>query len=135
MLNRVDRANQIVRLSAAAALVMPMAGAAQAGNLEGDALRALVAGKTVYLAVPLGGEFALTYRRDGQVEGQSPDSMLAGLSPRQDRGSWWVSGQNLCQTWKAWYAGKRYCFTLAPIKDHVVRWTRDDGFSGEARIP
>ena len=135
MLNRARRANRIGRLSVAGALVMAMAGVAQAANLEGDALRALVSGKTVYLPVPLGGEFALTYRRDGQVEGQSPDSMLAGLKPRQDRGTWWVSGQNLCQTWKMWYEGKRYCFTLAPLEGHSVRWTRDDGLAGEARIP
>jgi hypothetical protein len=135
MLNRARRAYRVVRWGAAAALVVAMAGAAQAGNLDGDALRSLVAGKTVYLAVPLGGEFALTYRRDGQVEGQSPESMLAGLKPRQDRGSWWVSGQNLCQTWKTWYGGKRYCFTLAPLGGDTVRWTRDDGLSGEARIP
>jgi hypothetical protein len=106
----------------------------QAAPLEGEALRRLVAGRTMLLAVPLGGEFPLIYRPDGTVTGESPQSLFARLDPKADSGRWWVDGASLCQVWSAWYDGKRHCFTIEPTGPRTVRWVRDDGLSGKARI-
>ena len=50
------------------------------------------------------------------------------------KGSWWVSGDRLCQKWQQWYGGKTFCFTVTKLADNRIRWVRDDGKSGVARL-
>ena len=55
------------------------------------------------------------------------------MTPK-DRGRWWVSGNKVCQKWQQWYDGRTFCFTVAKLSDSRIRWVRDDGKSGVARI-
>ena len=55
------------------------------------------------------------------------------MTPK-DRGRWWVSGNRLCQKWQQWYDGKTFCFTVTKLADNRIRWVRDDGKSGFARL-
>jgi hypothetical protein len=50
-----------------------------------------------------------------------------------DRGKWWISGNQLCQRWTSWMDSKSYCYTLTR-RGNGVRWVRNDGRSGTARI-
>jgi hypothetical protein len=51
-----------------------------------------------------------------------------------DKGRWWVSGNKLCQQWQEWYKGRTFCFTVAKLSSDRIRWVRDDGKSGVARL-
>ena len=51
----------------------------------------------------------------------------------QDRGKWWVAGDQLCQQWSSWMDGKSYCYKLTR-DGATVHWVRNDGHSGTARI-
>lgn len=108
-------------------------GPVAAEPLAGDALKTAVAGKRIFLAIPLGGEFPLRYLPDGRLEGTSPNSLLARLDPTTDTGRWWVKGTALCQVWRHWYEGRRYCFTLETTGARSLSWVREDGLSGKAR--
>ena len=111
-----------------------LAGEASAQPLSGDELKAAIAGRHIYLAIPFGGEFPLHYRPNGRVDGISPKSLLARLDPTTDSGKWWVEGKNLCQQWQVWYRQARYCFTIELTGPKSLNWTRNDGLSGTARI-
>jgi hypothetical protein len=113
-----------------------VAGAALAntGLLNGDELRQTVAGKRIYLAVPLGGEFPLFYRADGRVDGSGESVGLGRFLKPTDSGRWWIQGNRLCQRWTSWYNGKVFCFTVKPAGQGKIAWSRDDGYSGVARI-
>ncbi|MBX9740211.1 MAG: hypothetical protein K2X62_09070 [Beijerinckiaceae bacterium] len=109
-------------------------GLALADNLAGGDLNRTVSGRRIYLATPLGGEFPLYYRADGQVDGSGEAVGLGRFMAPKDSGRWWVSGNKLCQKWTSWYDGKTFCFTLRKTADDRVAWQRDDGLSGVARI-
>lgn len=102
--------------------------------VEGDAIKQLISGKRIYLAAPVGGEFPLFYRADGQVDGSGEAVGLGRFMKPRDKGRWWVSGKNLCQKWESWYEGKTICFTLTDLGGSKVRWVQDNGDSGVARI-
>lgn len=102
--------------------------------LDGKSVRDLVAGKRIYLSVPLGGELPLYYRKDGQVDGSGEAAGLGRFLKPSDSGRWWVDGNRLCQKWRTWYDGKTFCFTLATAGRDRVAWQRDDGEKGVARI-
>ncbi len=122
----------------AVAVVLPLVAHAPAASAEqplaGPALRNLVAGKRIYLATPLGGELPLHYRANGVVDGSGDAVGLGRFMKPKDSGRWWVTGNRLCQKWKQWYDGRTFCFTLAKLSGNKVRWTRDDGMRGVARI-
>jgi hypothetical protein len=105
-----------------------------AQTMSGEDLRALVSGKHVYLAVPLGGEFPLYYRSNGTVEGSGEAVGLGRLLRPTDSGHWWVMGPRLCQKWQNWYDGKPFCFSISRTSASTIDWRCDDGFSGTARI-
>lgn len=107
---------------------------ASADMLSGTALKSFVSGKRIYLAVPLGGEIPLTYRQNGRVDGTGEAAGLGKYMTPKDSGRWWVSGNKLCQKWQEWYDGRTFCFTVTKISDSRIRWVRDDGKSGVARI-
>ncbi len=107
---------------------------ASAEVLSGAALKSFVSGKRIYLAVPLGGEIPLTYRKNGRVDGTGEAAGLGKYMTPKDSGRWWVSGNKLCQKWQEWYDGRTFCFTVTKISDSRIRWVRDDGKSGVARV-
>lgn len=102
--------------------------------LDGKSVRELVAGRRIYLSVPLGGELPLYYRKDGQVDGSGEAAGLGRFLKPSDSGRWWIDGNRLCQKWRSWYDGRTFCFTLATAGKDKVAWLRDDGEKGVARI-
>ncbi len=120
---------------AIAAMALAAAGAALANTpVEGDAIKQLVSGKRIYLAAPIGGEFPLYYRPDGQIDGSGEAIGLGRFLKPTDKGRWWVRGNNLCQKWETWYDGKTICFTLTDLGGSKVKWVQDNGDTGIARI-
>ena len=105
-----------------------------AQELEGAKLKKLVNGKRIYLSVPFGGEFPLYYKTSGIVDGSGEATGLGRTMKPNDSGRWWVNGSKLCQKWQTWYDGKTFCFTISKTADTKIAWTRDDGYSGTARI-
>jgi hypothetical protein len=119
----------------AASLALPAALAqAEFAALAGDELRQAISGKTVYLNIS-GFELPIRYAANGRMSGKM--SAVAASFSRgdgaQDRGKWWVSGDQLCQQWTSWMDGKSYCYKLTR-DGSTVHWVRNDGRSGTARI-
>ena len=107
---------------------------AEPAQLAGDELRQAVSGKTVYLNIS-GFELPINYAANGRMSGKM--STVAASFSRgdgaQDRGKWWVANDQLCQQWTSWMDGKAYCYRLTR-DGATVRWVRNDGRSGTARI-
>ena len=119
----------------ALALGAPAAASASDGNqLSGESLRAFIGGKRIYLAVPLGGEIPLSYRKNGVVDGSGEAAGLGKYMTPKDRGRWWVAGDRLCQQWQEWYDGRTFCFTVRKLSGNRIQWVRDDGKRGVARV-
>jgi hypothetical protein len=119
----------------AASLALPAtASLAEPSTLAGDELRKAISGKTVYLNIS-GFELPIRYTTNGRMSGKM--STVAASFSRgdgaQDRGKWWVAGDQLCQQWSSWMEGKSYCYRLTR-NGASVRWVRNDGRSGTARI-
>jgi hypothetical protein len=102
-------------------------------QLAGADLHAAVAGKTVYVQSPMG-EIPIRYAANGTLHGRTELALLDGESQTSDRGRWWVSDKKLCIQWHSWMEGKAHCFTMHRIGGSTVRWRRDDGKSGTARL-
>jgi hypothetical protein len=118
-----------------AGVAVTLATGASADWLQNDqAVRSLVAGKRVYLSVPLGGEFPLHYRRGGEVTGDGSGLGLGRYFAPKETGEWWVDGGKLCQRFPTWYKSQVNCFRLRPVSETRLQWRRDDGYSGRARI-
>jgi hypothetical protein len=115
----------------ALAVVLGHGTAFGAEQLEGDALRKAVAGKTIDLQTPLGG-LPIKFRTDGTMH--SKTIQLAHYTgSTQDTGIWWVAANKLCQRWERWLEGRSYCFTLRQ-SGRQVQWTRSDGLTGVATV-
>ncbi|HMQ57680.1 MAG TPA: hypothetical protein PKE65_03965 [Rhizobiaceae bacterium] len=121
-------------ISSVALLFVAMLHPAVAEPVSGAALKSLVNGKRVYLSTPFGGEFPLHYRSGGAVTGDGSRLGLAKYFAPRETGRWWVRGDQLCQQWPTWYKGKVTCFRIEKAGDNRIRWTRDDGYRGRARI-
>jgi len=119
----------------AAGLSLPAtATLAEPATLAGDELRQAISGKTVYLNIS-GFELPIRYAANGRMSGKM-SAMAASFSRgdgAQDRGKWWVAGDQLCQRWTSWMDGKSYCYRLTR-NGAKVQWVRNDGRSGTARI-
>jgi hypothetical protein len=102
--------------------------------MNGQEIRDRIAGKRVYLAIPLGGEFPLHYKTNGTVDGSGEAVGLGKYMQPKDSGRWWIAGERLCQQWQSWYEGREFCFTLTDAGPQRLQWTRDDGLTGRARI-
>ena len=100
----------------------------------GKSIGATVAGRRIYLSVPLGGEFPLYYQPNGRVDGSGEAIGLGRFLSPNDSGKWWVENNKLCQQWTQWYDGKVFCFKLEKLPDDKIIWRRDDGYEGVARI-
>ena len=124
-----------MRLPLIAALLTPFAAMpAGAETLSGQAIAELVKGKRVYLATPFGGEFPLHYKPNGQVTGDGTALGLGKYFAPRETGRWFVRENQLCQQFPTWYKGKVSCFSLQKTGDTTLRWRRDDGYSGRARV-
>lgn len=107
---------------------------ASAAQMSGAQIRSEIAGQRIYLKTPFGGEFPLNYRMSGRVDGDGEKLGLGRMMAPRDSGRWWVAGDRLCQQWEKWYKGRPFCFTLEKAGRDRLRWKRDDGMSGVARI-
>jgi hypothetical protein len=125
-----------MRHMAFVALAAMTAGAqeARASSLSGDQLRQLVSGRTVYLSAPLGGEFPLKYSANGTVSGDGQAVGLGRFYAARETGRWFMQGNNLCQQFPTWYSGQRLCFSVQELGNRRIRWTRDNGDTGIARV-
>lgn len=126
------RPHSIFQIIVAAGLAVAP-GLAQAQQVEGDGLRSLVEGKTIYLETPFG-EFPLVYNTDGSVTGDGTDLGLARYFAPRETGQWWIDGPNLCQQFPTWYDGEASCFVIEKTSETTINWQRDDGQAGKARI-
>ena len=104
-----------------------------AEELTGEDLFKAVEGKTVFIDTPLG-EVPIRYMKNGRLAGETDLALLDGELTSRDRGRWWVAEKKLCVQWRNWMEGRQHCFTMHRISPNVVRWRRDDGKSGVARI-
>ena len=98
-------------------------------------LRKTVSGKTVFLIIS-GFELPINYSANGRMTGKM-STAAASLSRgdgSSDSGKWWVENDQLCQKWTAWMDGKTYCYKLTQQGKTTVRWVRNDGRSGTARL-
>lgn len=121
-------------LLAVATMVLALPNAAMAETVSGESLRSMVNGKRIYLKIPLGGEFPLFYKANGQVTGDGSKVGLGRYFAPKETGRWYVDGANLCQQFPTWYKGRVSCFTIQKTGENTLRWQRDDGYSGRARI-
>ena len=123
-----------MRVPVTVAVVAFMVSGAVASDLqlEGEALRRAIVGKTVSLATPMGG-LPISYRADGTMYGLAKGALAAYAGAPRDGGRWWVVADQLCQRWNNWLGGTSYCFRLRQQGTHV-HWTREDGLSGVATI-
>ncbi len=106
---------------------------AQAQQLTGENLHKAIAGKTVFIATPLG-EVPIRYAKNGALSGRTELALFDGESTTFDRGRWWISGSKLCLQWQNWMSGRAHCFTMHRVSPTKVYWRRDDGKSGTARL-
>jgi hypothetical protein len=97
-------------------------------------LRNAISGKTVFLNIS-GFELPISYAANGRMSGKmgAVAASFARGDGAQDRGKWWVAGNQLCQQWSSWMEGKSYCYRLTR-EGATVHWVRNDGRSGTARV-
>jgi hypothetical protein len=107
---------------------------ANSHRLMASDIRDDIIGKRVFLAVPFGGEFPLNYRNDGKVDGSGEALGLGRFVKPEDRGRWWIDANRLCQQFETWYDGEPMCFELYRLDDKRLRWIRNNGQTGTARI-
>jgi hypothetical protein len=107
---------------------------AHAESLTDSDIRKDIIGRTIYLAAPLGGEMPLTYHASGAVDGNGQAVGLGRFIKPSDVGRWWIKSDRLCQQFKTWYDGAPMCFELERDGADKVKWTRDNGQTGVARI-
>ena len=101
--------------------------------LSGAALQSVVAGRTVYINTPMG-EVPIRYAKNGAVSGYTQLALLDGEATTFDRGRWWIAQNRLCLRWDNWMQRATHCFTMHRVGPSTVRWLREDGKSGFARI-
>jgi hypothetical protein len=126
--------NLLRQCLACLALASVASSQAKAGPLSGEEIKSLIGGKRVYLSTPLRIELPLYYKSNGTVVGNISGFSFARLFAPSEAGRWWVDGARLCQKWPTWYKGKQFCFTISKVSDTKIAWTRDDNYSGTARI-
>jgi hypothetical protein len=121
-------------LAASIGLSATAAVGAEPVKLSGDELRQAISGKTVYLKIS-GFELPIRYAANGRMTGKmgTVAASFAKGDGASDSGKWWVADEQLCQKWTSWMDSKQYCYKLTRM-GATVRWVRNDGRSGTARI-
>jgi hypothetical protein len=104
-----------------------------AEQLSGPDIQTTINGKQVMLKTFWGG-FPLRYSTSGAVTGDGTALGLAKFFAPKETGKWWVAGDQLCQQFPTWYKGQKLCFTLERQNETTLKWVREDGYSGTARI-
>lgn len=104
-----------------------------AAQLSGAEIQSTINGKQVMLKTFWGG-FPLRYATSGKVTGDGTALGLAKFFAPKETGKWWVASNQLCQQFPTWYQGKKLCFTLSRQNETTLKWVREDGYSGTARI-
>jgi len=113
-------------------VLMPSLGSTETlGEAE---IRRDIIGRTVYLSTPLGGELPLIFRSSGKVDGNGKAIGLGRYFKPSDSGRWWIDANRLCQKFQSWNKGRPMCFALERTGANKVKWTRDNGRTGVARI-
>lgn len=118
----------------AASLFLTNTATASQNRFDATEIKQSIIGKRIYLAVPFGGEFPLNYRMDGRVDGTGEALGLGRFAKPNDTGRWWIDSDRLCQKFTVWYKGEPMCFELERIDDRRLKWTRNNGQTGTARI-
>jgi hypothetical protein len=135
--NAVSRAfkwETIMKNALAALLALAISGSsALATELDAKAIKETISGRKVVLST-MGFDFPLFYGANGQVTGDGSEVGLSKYFSPKETGRWWVENDKLCQQFPTWYKGKTWCFDLKKVDAKRLNWTRDDGFSGKARI-
>lgn len=116
------------------ALATTLPSLALAEQLNEADIRHDIIGRTIYLATPLGGELPLSYQTSGKVDGSGQAIGLGRFFKPNDTGKWWIDANRLCQKFQTWYKGAPMCFELESAGPSKVKWTRDNGETGVARI-
>jgi hypothetical protein len=129
---RKEAMRQLFVTMCASAFVVTGASAQQAAQMTGAELREAIAGRTVYLASPLG-EVQIRYAKNGTMHSSTQLALLDGERTTTDRGRWWVTDNQLCLRWQNWMGSRPYCFTMYKAGNRV-HWRRNDGKSGMARL-
>lgn len=117
-----------------AAVLAASSSQAMAERYSAQDIRDGIVGRRIFLAVPFGGEFPLNYRRGGSVDGNGEALGLGRFAKPNDTGNWWIESDRLCQKFRSWYDGRPMCFDLYRIDGKRLKWIRNDGKSGTARI-
>ncbi|MEI2298924.1 hypothetical protein [Ensifer sp. MJa1] len=117
-----------------AALSAATASGAAAERYKANEIEGEIVGRRIFLAAPLGGEFPLNYRRSGSVDGNGEALGLGRFVKPKDTGTWWIQSDRLCQRFGTWYEGRSMCFELYRVDEERLKWIRDDGKTGIARI-
>ncbi|OLP58096.1 hypothetical protein BJF93_05535 [Xaviernesmea oryzae] len=118
----------------ALSLSFALPAAAEDGRLKAADIKEKIVGRTIYLAAPMGGEFPLNYRTNGEVDGDGQALGIGKLVKPSDSGKWWIADDRLCQQFKTWYDGNSMCFVLSDAGPNKVKWVRNNGETGIARI-
>ena len=123
-----------IKLSMSLAIAITLAGTpAFAAQLSGAEIKQTIGGKQVMLRTFWGG-FPLRYASSGSVTGDGTALGLAKYFAPKETGKWWVAGNQLCQQFPTWYKGQKFCFTLTKQNETTLKWVREDGYSGTAKI-
>lgn len=122
------------RLLLSMTLSLSFGTAAFAAGMTEAEIRKKIIGHTIYLEAPMGGEFPLNYRTSGVVDGDGKALGIGKLIQPSDTGKWWIADDKLCQQFNTWYKGAKMCFDLTATGADKVKWVRDNGESGVARI-
>lgn len=110
--------------------VMASAGGAMAGSLTGTELHALLAGRTIYISAPFG-SLPIRYNPGGTMAAKSKAMAIYSGGIGEDRGTWRISGNQFCQRWNIWQAGREQCFSVTR-SGSTLRWASNDGMTGTA---
>ncbi|MFD0917976.1 hypothetical protein ACFQ14_16350 [Pseudahrensia aquimaris] len=117
---------------ASAAVLTALSISTQAYAKDVD-IPSLITDKKVILSTTYG-EMPLRYNADMTVIGDGSNTGLVRFFAPKEQGKWWISENQLCQSWPTWYDGKPYCFKIEKTGADSIKWTRNDGYSGTAKI-
>lgn len=119
-------------ISAFAVMTTFGANAQEARILSGPELKKAVGGRTIFVSTPLG-EVPIRLHNNGTMVGASQLALLDGEETPRDRGRWWIASNKLCLKWQNWMQRRTYCFVMQKLGNRV-RWVRNDGKTGTARL-
>jgi len=113
------------------AAALASAAVAETPALTGEAIKATISGRTVHMHTPVG-TIPVVYRSNGTMIGIAKDMALY-TGQERDKGTWWISGDRLCQRWQAWLDGQQHCVTIR-VSGQMFHWVSSDGRTGLATI-